>query len=195
MRRKASAARKQMSCADRADLSAARIRARASAGGDVCLMLRGSWLDAPRRSAPLGFFRGRKSSSWSGKARTHPRRENEFLLPPASGVDERGSYDGDDEIHAGRMADALRCRRQAGAARILQHLRILARMPAQAVQARQNVRRSRAHLPGARTRQAPYEAQYQANLRIIAATPTDTDRPTKSGRCSNALSLVSYGPD
>jgi hypothetical protein len=43
--------------------------------------------------------------------------------------------------------------------------------------------------------QVPYEAQYQANLRIIAATPADTDRPTKSGRGSNALSLVSYGPD
>ena len=81
---------KQISCANRADLSAARIRARASAGGDVCLMLRGSWLDAPF-GAPLPsvFFRGRESSSWSGKARTHPRRENEFLLPPASSVDER----------------------------------------------------------------------------------------------------------
>jgi hypothetical protein len=43
--------------------------------------------------------------------------------------------------------------------------------------------------------QVPYEAQYQANLRIIAATAADTDRSTKSGRCSNALSLVSYGPD
>jgi hypothetical protein len=43
--------------------------------------------------------------------------------------------------------------------------------------------------------QIPYDAQYQANLRIIAATPADADRPTKSGRRSDAASLVYYGPD
>jgi hypothetical protein len=41
----------------------------------------------------------------------------------------------------------------------------------------------------------PYDDQYAANLRIIAATPPGTDQPTKSGRRSNAFSLVIYGPD
>ena len=187
MRRKASAPRSRQVCANRADLSAARIRARASAGGDVCLMLRGHWLDAPF-GAPLPsvLSEDAKFSSWSGKARTHPRRENEFLLPPASGVDERGSYDGDDEIRAGRMADALRCRRQASTARILQHLRILARMPAQVVPARQNVRRSRAHLPGARNSAG---CRTRHNTRPIFAS-SRPHRPIQIARRNRAAVLM-----
>jgi hypothetical protein len=41
----------------------------------------------------------------------------------------------------------------------------------------------------------PYDTQYEANLRIIAATPPHADAPTRSGRRSNASSLVAYGPD
>jgi hypothetical protein len=41
----------------------------------------------------------------------------------------------------------------------------------------------------------PYDVQHQAKLRIIAATPVDADRPTRSGRNSDASSLVAYGPD
>ncbi len=40
-----------------------------------------------------------------------------------------------------------------------------------------------------------YDAQYEAKLRIIAATPPQADRPTRSGRRSDAFSLVAYGPD
>lgn len=41
----------------------------------------------------------------------------------------------------------------------------------------------------------PYDMRDAANRRIIAATPADTDHPTRLGRRSDASSLVAYGPD
>src|SRR3984957_3291553 len=116
--------------------------------------------------------------------RIRAARTNFFCLPLLRWM--RGSYDGDDEIHAGRMAEALRCRRQAGAARILQHLRILARMPAQAVPARQDVRRSRAQ-PAWRADWARCRTRHNTRPIFASSRP---QRPIRIARRNRAAVLM-----
>jgi hypothetical protein len=177
-------------------LSAARIRARAAAGGDVCLMPRGHWLDAPF-GAPLPSAFSEDANLRCGRAklgRIRAARTNFFSLPLLGRMNE------DRVMETTKFTpDEWQMRFDAGARQAQREYCNIFEF----WRACRRKRCRRAKTCGGHARicltrglgRVPYEAQYQANLRIIAATPTDADRPTKSGRRSNALSLVSYGPD